>query len=93
MKSSDRVDFNTVVGVAVDISENRQQMNKCAILTPIYNFWIHILTPLGLLICKFYYFHKFLNMYHLYQKIFILFKGAKIQTYTIAFWPIRGKSL
>ena len=59
-------DNNTVVGVAVDISENRQQMTKYATLTPIYNFWIHILTPLGLLICKFYYFHKFLYTYHLY---------------------------
>ena len=31
-------DNNTVVGVAVDISENRQQITKYAILTPIYNF-------------------------------------------------------
>ena len=35
-------DNNTVVGVAVDISENRQQMTNYATLTPIYNFWIHI---------------------------------------------------
>ena len=48
------VDNNTVVDVAVNISENRQRMANCATLTPIYKLLdSYFLAPLGLLICKF----------------------------------------
>ena len=48
------VDNNTVVDVAVNISENRQRMANCATLTPIYKLLdSYFFTPLGLLICKF----------------------------------------
>ena len=40
------VDNNTVVDVAVNISENRQRMANCATLTPIYKLLdLYFLAP------------------------------------------------